>query len=68
MTVRRDCDKSERVFLQNIPHLLINTESLLSLSLFRMIAARRWRSEQVLKSLECGAGAASVLPDPAIKL
>ncbi len=34
MTVRRDCDQRERVFLQNIPHLLVNTESLLSLLLF----------------------------------
>ncbi len=29
MTVRHDCDQRERVFLQNIPHLLVNTESLL---------------------------------------
>ncbi len=28
MTVRRDCDQSERVFLQNITHLLVNTQSL----------------------------------------
>ncbi len=26
MTVRRDCDQSEHVFLQNITHLLVNTE------------------------------------------
>ncbi len=26
MTVRGDCDQSEHVFLQNIPHLLVNTE------------------------------------------
>ncbi len=29
MTVRHDCDQSERVILQNIPHLLVNSESLL---------------------------------------
>ncbi len=37
MTVRLDCDQSERVFLQNIPHLLVNTESLLSLLLFKFL-------------------------------
>ncbi len=37
MTVRHDCDQSERVFLQNIPHLLVNTESLLSLLLFTFL-------------------------------
>ncbi len=26
MTVRRDCDQNERVFLKNITHLLVNTE------------------------------------------
>ncbi len=26
MTVSYDCDQSERVSLQNIPHLLVNTE------------------------------------------
>ncbi len=36
MTVRHDCDQSEHVFLQNIPHLLVNTESLLSLLLFKL--------------------------------
>ncbi len=34
MTVGHDCNQSERVLLQNIPHLLVNTESLLSLLLF----------------------------------
>ncbi len=37
ITVRHDCDQSERVFLQNIPHLLVNTESLLSLLLFTFL-------------------------------
>ncbi len=37
MTVRHDCDQSERVFLQSIPHLLVNTESLLSLLLFTFL-------------------------------
>ncbi len=32
----RDSDQSERVFLQNIPHLLVNTESL-SLLLFTFL-------------------------------
>ncbi len=35
MTVRQDCDRSERVFLQNIPHLLVNTESLLSFTFLK---------------------------------
>ncbi len=26
MTVRYDCDQTEHVFLQNIPHLYVNTE------------------------------------------
>ncbi len=33
----RDCDQSERVFLQNIPHLLVNTESLLFVLLFKIL-------------------------------
>ncbi len=37
MTVRHDCDQSERVFLRNIPHLLVNTASLLSLLLFTFL-------------------------------
>ncbi len=26
MTLKRDCDQSEHVFLKNIPYLLVNTE------------------------------------------
>ncbi len=37
MTVRHDCDQSELVFLQNIPHLLVNTESLLSFTFLKEI-------------------------------
>ncbi len=37
MTVRHDCDQSERVIQQNIPHLLVNSESLLSLLLFTFL-------------------------------
>ncbi len=37
MTVRHDCDQSERVFLQNIPHLLVNTESLLLFTFLKEI-------------------------------
>ncbi len=35
MTVRHDCDQSERVPGEHSTHLLVNTESLLSLLLFR---------------------------------
>ncbi len=37
MTVRQGCDQSERVFVQNIPHLLVNTESLLYLLLITFL-------------------------------
>ncbi len=37
MTVRHDCDQSERVFLKNIPHLLVNTEYVLSLLLLTFL-------------------------------
>ncbi len=37
VTVRHDCDQSERVFQQNIPHLLVNTESLLLFTFLKEI-------------------------------